>query len=69
MHTETTRRRRVRLAGAIALTIAVFALAGCNSAAEREAERAGERTREDVRDFRDFLHGRGVTIDTRLPER
>jgi len=44
-------------------------LAGCSDSAERESERAGQRTREDVREFRDFLGDRGVKIDTRLPDR
>lgn len=73
MRSDTNRRLRARLTrcirGVCALAIAGIALAGCNSAAERETERAGERTREDVRDFRDFLHSRGIMIDTRLPDR
>jgi len=73
MHSDTERRRGTAfgraLAGACVLAMAAMALAGCNSAAERETERAGQRTREDMRDFRDFLHDRGITIDTRLPER
>jgi hypothetical protein len=44
---------------------AAGALGGCNGAGER----AGQEAREDVRGMRDFLRGRGVVVDTRLPER
>jgi len=69
MKFDTNRRRAAPLLTAALLAATAILGAGCNSAGERDAERAGERTREDVRDFRDFLHTRGITIDTRLPDR
>lgn len=66
MKSDTERRRAAPL---LALAVAATFLTGCNSSFERDAERANERTREDARDFRDFLHDRGITINTRLPER
>ena len=68
MESDTNRRRTAPLM-ALGILAATSFLAGCNSSLERDAERANERTREDVRDFRDFLHDRGITINTRLPER
>ncbi|MCW5774108.1 MAG: hypothetical protein KIT16_20870 [Rhodospirillaceae bacterium] len=48
---------------------AALVLASCTGAQEEQTEREGRRVREDVRGMRDFLYDRGVTIDTRLPER
>jgi hypothetical protein len=58
-------KRIARLAPALALIVAAFGLAACNGASER----AGQEAKEDVRGMRDFFRDRGVTIDTRLPER
>lgn len=57
-----------RAAPAMALAIAA-GLGACNGGVEREGERAGQEVKDDVRGMRDFLHDRGVTIDTRVPER
>jgi hypothetical protein len=54
------------LAPALAIAAAALALVACNNGAP---ERAGQDVKEDVRGMRDFLRDRGVTIDTRLPER
>jgi len=54
-----------RLAPALALAAATLGLAACNGSSER----AGQEAREDVRGMRDFFRDRGITIDTRLPER
>ncbi len=54
-----------RLAPAVAIAAASLGLAACNGASER-AERG---VKEDVRGVRDFLHDRGITINTMLPER
>jgi len=58
-----------RLAPVLALASAVLGLAACSNGIEREGERVNRGVKEDVRGFRDFLHDRGITIDTRLPER
>ena len=52
-----------------ALTLAALGLAACNGGFEREGERVDRGVKEDVRGMRDFLHDRGITVDTRLPER
>jgi hypothetical protein len=62
-------KRIGRLAPILALATAALGVAACNNGPEREGERAGQRVKEDVRGFRDFLHDRGITVDTRLPER
>jgi hypothetical protein len=54
-----------KLIGRVALLAAAFGLAACNGASER----AGQEAREDVRGMRDFFRDRGITVDTRLPER
>ena len=59
------REHIARLAPALALAAAVLGLAACNGGSER----AGREVREDVRGFRDFLYDRGITVNTRLPER
>lgn len=56
--------RRWVLIGGVALVAA-----SCTGAQDDRAEREGQRVREDVRGLRDFFHDRGVTVDTRLPER
>jgi hypothetical protein len=58
-----------RLAPVLAMAVATVGLAACNGGLESEGERVDRGVKEDVRGFRDFLHGRGITIDTRLPER
>lgn len=52
-----------------ALAAAVLGLAACSNGIEREGERVDRGVKDDVRGFRDFLHDRGITVDTRLPER
>ena len=69
MKSDTNRRRTAPLLGLASLALAGALLGGCNSSLERDADRANERTREDVRDFRDYLSTRGITINTRLPDR
>lgn len=58
-------RMNMRLMAAIWIAALYGALGGCNG----HGERAGQEVREDVRGVRDFLRDRGITIDTRLPER
>lgn len=58
-----------RLAPALTLAVAGLGLAACSNGIEREGERVNRGVKEDVRGFRDFLRDRGITIDTRLPER
>ena len=58
-----------RVAPALVLAAAALGLAACNGGTERSGERASEGVKEDVRGLRDFLHDRGITINTRLPER
>jgi len=58
-----------RLAPALALAAVVLGLAACSNGAEREGERIDRGVKDDVRGFRDFLHDRGITVNTRLPER
>jgi hypothetical protein len=58
-----------RLAPVFALTAATLGLAACNGGLEREGERVDRGVKEDVRGVRDFLGSRGITIDTRLPDR
>jgi hypothetical protein len=60
---------RWRMAPALALAAVALGLAACNGGIESEGERVDRGVKEDVRGMRDFLHGRGITIDTRLPER
>ena len=69
MKSDKNQRRSAPLLALTALALMGTFLAGCNSSLERDAERANERTREDVRGFRDFLYDRGITINTRLPDR
>jgi hypothetical protein len=52
-----------------ALAALLLGLAACNGGLEREGERVDRGVKEDVRGVRDFLHDRGIMIDTRLPER
>ncbi len=54
-----------RAAPALALVAAALGLAACNGTSDR----AGQEVREDVRGMRDFFRDRGITVDTRLPER
>jgi hypothetical protein len=57
-----------RLAALAALALlAALSLGACSGTAERNVERTGDRAKEDVREMRDYLHQRGVTIDTRPP--
>ncbi|HEY7611266.1 MAG TPA: hypothetical protein VIF14_18715 [Alphaproteobacteria bacterium] len=53
----------------MALIAAALGLGACNGGAERAGERAGQDVKEDIRGMRDFLRERGITVDTRLPER
>jgi len=62
--------KRIRCLGpAVALAAMAFGLAACEGSTERSGERAGQEVKDDVRGMRDFLRDRGITIDTRLPER
>ena len=54
-----------RMAPALSLLAAMLGLAACNGGSER----AGQEAREDVRGMRDFFRDRGITVDTRLPDR
>ncbi len=58
-----------RLAPALALAAVTLGLAACSNGIEREGERVNRGVKEDVRGFRDFLRDRGISVDTRLPER
>lgn len=58
-----------RIAPVLALAALVFGLAACNGGFESEGERINRGVKDDVRGTRDFLRDRGITIDTRLPER
>lgn len=58
-----------RIAPAAALVAAALGLSACNGGLEREGERVDRGVKEDVRGMRDFLRDRGITVDTRLPER
>ncbi len=58
-----------RAAPAMLLAAAALATAGCSNGVEREGERVNRGVKEDVRGFRDFLHDRGISVNTRLPER
>ena len=58
-----------RIATAFMLAAAALGLAACSNGIERDGERVNRGVKEDVRGFRDFLHDRGITVDTRLPER
>lgn len=61
--------RAIRRASPALTLVAALGLAGCSGGIEREGERAGREVKQDVRGMRDFLRERGITIDTRLPER
>jgi predicted small secreted protein len=63
------RERTRRLAQAAFLAVATLGLAACNGGLEGEGERINRGVKDDVRGTRDFLRDRGITIDTRLPER
>jgi hypothetical protein len=63
------RKRIGRAAPALALVLAAHGLAACNGGAEAQGERVDRSVKEDVRGFRDFLYDRGITINTRLPDR
>ena len=58
-----------RIAPVLALAALVLGLAACNGGFESEGERINRGVKDDVRGTRDFLRDRGITIDTRLPER
>lgn len=58
-----------RLAQAAFLAVATLGLAGCNGGLETEGERVNRGVKDDVRGTRDFLRDRGITIDTRIPDR
>jgi hypothetical protein len=58
-----------RMAPVLALAALAFGLAACNGGFESEGERINRGVKDDVRGTRDFLRDRGITIDTRLPER
>jgi hypothetical protein len=58
-----------RVAQAAFLAVALLGPAACNGAFEGEGERINRGVKDDVRGTRDFLRDRGITIDTRLPER
>ena len=53
----------------LALLLCALAVTSCGTEIERGAERDNRRAGEDVRGVRDFLRDRGVTINTRLPDR
>jgi hypothetical protein len=59
--------KELKLIGRLApaLAVAALGLGACNGGSER----AGQEAREDVRGMRDFFRDRGITVDTRLPER
>ena len=57
-----------KLIGRLALAM-TLGLTACNGGVEREGERVDRAVKEDVRGMRDFFRDRGITIDTRLPER
>ena len=50
---------------ALMLAAAACGLAACNGSSER----VGQDVREDARGMRDFFRDRGITINTRLPDR
>ncbi len=56
-----------RLAPVLAVTM--LGLAACNGGVESEGERINRGMKEDARGMRDFFHDRGITVDTRIPER
>ena len=58
-----------RLAQAALLAVATLGLAACNGGLETEGERVNRGVKDDVRGTRDFLRDRGITIDTRIPDR
>ncbi len=41
----------------------------CNGGVETEGGRINRGRKEDARGMRDFFHDRGITVDTRMPER
>lgn len=63
------RRLAGRLAPVLVLAAAALGLAACNGGLESEGERINRGVKDDVRGTRDFLRDRGITIDTRIPER
>lgn len=64
-----TGRNMGRLAPAALLAAAMFGLAACSSGFESEGERINRGMKDDARGMRDFFRDRGITVDTRLPER
>ncbi len=58
-----------RVVPLLALAATAIGLAACNGGFESEGERINRGVKDDVRGTRDFLRDRGITIDTRLPER
>jgi hypothetical protein len=58
-----------RIAPVLALAALASGLAACNGGLEGEGERINRGVKDDVRGTRDFLRDRGITIDTRIPER
>jgi hypothetical protein len=63
------RKLIAHLAPAALLALTTLGLAACNGGFEREGERVDRGVKEDVRGMRDFFRDRGITVDTRLPER
>lgn len=62
-------RRFVRALAAVSVLAAMLGLAACNGGLEGEGERINRGVKDDVRGTRDFLRDRGITVDTRIPER
>ena len=58
-----------RIAQVLALAALTCGLAACNGGLESEGERVNRGGKDDVRGTRDFLRDRGITIDTRIPDR
>ncbi len=58
-----------RVAPVLLLALAAVGIAACSNGLEREGERVNRGVKDDVRGTRDFLRDRGITIDTRIPER
>ena len=63
------RKSTRRVAQAVILVAAAMGLAACNGGLESEGERVNRGVKDDARGVRDFLNSRGITVDTRIPER
>ncbi len=64
-----TGRNIGRLGPAALLAVIVLGLAACSSGFESEGERINRGMKDDARGMRDFFRDRGITVDTRIPER